>query len=375
MTASAQRAAEPSMEEILASIRRIIADDQSRARLNAAKLVSLPSALAPDKPAQPQSRPSTVGTVAELRPAEAAPAPEGEKRPAAPDSAPDEAAVAGPVEEPAPALAEAAEATLEVAVASSAIDAEPISSISAAEDEDIQPSAAPALVAAPVEPPSARVPSAPSPEPVNPRPIAPDSAANLEVEVARLVQKSFVADSLASAAAEEELSADPDRSAAMAPDEAFASQPTLYEAPPEDAHIFGVVAAAPIPMDDAEQRAPERLEPWPPAPVSQTRAQQPAAEPPARPRGDIRAGEPRKVGAPRGRDAGAILSSETDLAVARAFNSLSRTVLSDNARTLEDLVTEMLRPLLKAWLDDNLPALVERLVRMEIERVARGRPD
>ncbi|MFI5014983.1 MAG: DUF2497 domain-containing protein, partial [Hyphomicrobiales bacterium] len=28
-----------------------------------------------------------------------------------------------------------------------------------------------------------------------------------------------------------------------------------------------------------------------------------------------------------------------------------------------------------AWLDDNLPPLVERLVRMEIERVARGRPD
>jgi cell pole-organizing protein PopZ len=76
----------------------------------------------------------------------------------------------------------------------------------------------------------------------------------------------------------------------------------------------------------------------------------------------------------RGREAGAILSSETDLAVARAFNTLSRTVLTDNARTLEDLVTEMLRPLLKAWLDDNLPSLVERLVRMEIERVARGRP-
>jgi cell pole-organizing protein PopZ len=33
---------------------------------------------------------------------------------------------------------------------------------------------------------------------------------------------------------------------------------------------------------------------------------------------------------------------------------------------------EMLRPMLKQWLDDNLPVMVERLVRAEIERVARG---
>ena len=50
-----------------------------------------------------------------------------------------------------------------------------------------------------------------------------------------------------------------------------------------------------------------------------------------------------------------------------------QTVLSNNARTLEDLVKEMLRPMLKAWLDDNLPGLVERIVRAEIERVSRGR--
>ena len=42
-------------------------------------------------------------------------------------------------------------------------------------------------------------------------------------------------------------------------------------------------------------------------------------------------------------------------AVDSAFNSLAHTVLGQNARTLEDLVKEMLRPLLKSWLDDNLP--------------------
>ena len=70
---------------------------------------------------------------------------------------------------------------------------------------------------------------------------------------------------------------------------------------------------------------------------------------------------------------GPLLSGATVAAVDSAFNALAHTVLVQNARTLEDLVREMLRPMLKTWLDDNLPGLVERLVRAEIERVARGR--
>ena len=68
-----------------------------------------------------------------------------------------------------------------------------------------------------------------------------------------------------------------------------------------------------------------------------------------------------------------LMSSSTTQAVDAAFNRLAHTVLSHNARTLEDLVKDMLRPMVKAWLDDNLPGLVERLVRAEIERVSRGR--
>ena len=68
-----------------------------------------------------------------------------------------------------------------------------------------------------------------------------------------------------------------------------------------------------------------------------------------------------------------IISGTTMRAVESAFNSLANTVLSNNARTLEDLVKEMLRPMLKSWLDDNLPGLVERIVKAEIERVSRGR--
>ncbi|MGQ0685177.1 PopZ family protein [Bradyrhizobium sp.] len=68
-----------------------------------------------------------------------------------------------------------------------------------------------------------------------------------------------------------------------------------------------------------------------------------------------------------------MLSRSTVNAVESAFNTLAHTVLSNNARTLEDLVKEMLRPMLKSWLDDNLPGLVERIVKAEIERVSRGR--
>jgi cell pole-organizing protein PopZ len=66
-----------------------------------------------------------------------------------------------------------------------------------------------------------------------------------------------------------------------------------------------------------------------------------------------------------------LLSRQTAAAVDTAFNSLAHTVLSQHPRTLEDLVRDTLKPMLKAWLDANLPDIVERLVRAEIERVSR----
>jgi cell pole-organizing protein PopZ len=69
----------------------------------------------------------------------------------------------------------------------------------------------------------------------------------------------------------------------------------------------------------------------------------------------------------------ALLSSEAVASVTGAFSRLSESVRPAQPQTVEDLMKEMLRPMLKAWLDDNLPPLVERLVREEIERVARRR--
>ena len=69
-----------------------------------------------------------------------------------------------------------------------------------------------------------------------------------------------------------------------------------------------------------------------------------------------------------------LLSQESSTAVSAAFADLASTMLSGNARTLEDLVQDMLRPMLKSWLDENLPTMVEKMVREEIERVARRGP-
>jgi cell pole-organizing protein PopZ len=74
-----------------------------------------------------------------------------------------------------------------------------------------------------------------------------------------------------------------------------------------------------------------------------------------------------------GSEAQRLLSSESGSAVHGAFSALAHTILAQNARTLEDLVAEMLQPMLKTWLDENLPQLVERLVQEEIQRVSRGK--
>jgi cell pole-organizing protein PopZ len=71
--------------------------------------------------------------------------------------------------------------------------------------------------------------------------------------------------------------------------------------------------------------------------------------------------------------ADSLLSRETRSSVSGAFSRLSETVKPAQPQTVEDLMKEMLRPMLKTWLDDNLPSLVERLVRTEIERVTRSR--
>lgn len=69
-----------------------------------------------------------------------------------------------------------------------------------------------------------------------------------------------------------------------------------------------------------------------------------------------------------------LVSDPTAAAAAAAFGALSKNILMPpEGRTLEDVVKTLLRPLLKQWLDDNLPGIVETAVQAEVERIARGR--
>jgi hypothetical protein len=76
---------------------------------------------------------------------------------------------------------------------------------------------------------------------------------------------------------------------------------------------------------------------------------------------------------------GPLLAPAAAAATAAALGQLARAVGAERGSaihrggpTIEDVVREELRPLLKAWLDAHLPALVERLVRAEIERAVSG---
>jgi cell pole-organizing protein PopZ len=254
---------EPSMEEILASIRRIIADDE--AKPTAAEKPSSPAAA----PAKPE------------KPAATAPA---TKVPVVNDIAP------------------------------SAI---PVAQVAAAK------------LAAP--------PPKPAPPPVTPPAAAPDPvASNSQHDI----------DALLSGLDE-------------------ATSPSEIRPPLPDGDVFELTDEMALP--DPPQPSFNKIEPKDDLEFTETAAakavhRQPAFEPPPPPLESPAAPQPQQI-----------LSHSTVSAVESAFNTLANTVLSNNARTLEDLVKEMLRPMLKSWLDDNLPGLVERIVKAEIERVSRGR--
>jgi cell pole-organizing protein PopZ len=112
----------------------------------------------------------------------------------------------------------------------------------------------------------------------------------------------------------------------------------------------------------------------------------PAATPPAAPVQAVPPSRPPEPPAPAGASAEAALvgaaaagAAGASLAALRAATGAAaavpvrpETLVGYANLTLEQMVREEIRPLLKAWLDENLPPLVERLVKAELERIARG---
>ena len=67
-----------------------------------------------------------------------------------------------------------------------------------------------------------------------------------------------------------------------------------------------------------------------------------------------------------------LVSAPAAQTASSAFGQLARSVaMPAEGRTLEDVTRELLRPLLKDWLDRNLPGIVEAAVQGEVERIAR----
>lgn len=139
------------------------------------------------------------------------------------------------------------------------------------------------------------------------------------------------------------------------PQPAALDAPPAPAAPPNDVLVLDQSMMVSEPQDET-----------PPEPV-------PEADPPAaqeEPRHD----EPRQDS--RAEDKEPLVAPEAAAATALAVNSLVRRLAADRGTlvrsggpTIEDMVREELRPMLKQWLDANLPPLVERLVKAEIERV------
>lgn len=68
-----------------------------------------------------------------------------------------------------------------------------------------------------------------------------------------------------------------------------------------------------------------------------------------------------------------LLSPEVVTAATAALGALSKDVVvsSGDGKSLEDIIREMMKPLLKEWLDDNLPPLVESIVEREVRQISR----
>jgi uncharacterized protein len=65
-----------------------------------------------------------------------------------------------------------------------------------------------------------------------------------------------------------------------------------------------------------------------------------------------------------------ILSDMAGRQVSAAFSDLTSAIEKERQQSLAEIAEDMIRPMLQEWLDNNLPTMVERLVRQEIERVS-----
>lgn len=157
---------------------------------------------------------------------------------------------------------------------------------------------------------------------------------------------------------------------AEAPAPAASPPPVAFDEEDEDDDVLDLTEPAPAPVPEP---APVRAEPAPATSLGDLDvfSAPPPREPEAAP---VRAAAPTPAYDLDTDEDDGLLSNNSAYQAASAFSALSRNIaMPADARTLEDVVREMLRPMLKDWLDTNLPAIVETAVQAEVERIARRR--
>jgi hypothetical protein len=132
-------------------------------------------------------------------------------------------------------------------------------------------------------------------------------------------------------------------------------------------HDDGSVGAAAAPPPEPPRRRPASLRPEP-EPAPEPRAARRAPEPrPMRNQSDLDMVDKD--------DRDGVLSSQATSAISNAFGMLTRereVSVGGAGTTLEDIVAQMMKPMLAAWLDEHLPEIVERVVQQEVERASRN---
>ena len=156
-------------------------------------------------------------------------------------------------------------------------------------------------------------------------------------------------------------------------DEAAAEAAEVAEVAQPEAPTAEEPEAPPPPRAPAPEFAPPPIAPSPPPPAARSGPE------PLDLTADMLVSPPvQAASAPRMAmdDVSGLIAPAAAAAAAASVGSLLRAVSSERGSqvyrggpSIEDVVREEIRPILKDWLDHHLPPLVERLVRAEIERV------
>lgn len=132
-------------------------------------------------------------------------------------------------------------------------------------------------------------------------------------------------------------------------------EPVAVEAPPEP--VAAPVVSAPVPPpvlaveEEEELELTEKLDSLGDLDIMDAEEPEPALQPVA-----------------------ALVSETVAAAAAASFGHLSASIaMPPSGLTLDDVVRELLRPLLRQWLDANLPTIVQEAVQAEVDRIARSR--